>query len=332
MLLRFRITLILLCAVPRYFLYVIIQKVRHKKKLSQATRILVMPQLTRVGDVVCTTPVFRAIKKHSPQSHVAVFVGPKIVGILKNNPHIDQLIIFEPHEYTTFWGPLHAARKIRSQNFDACVNLSGNPLGTFLSVWANIPLRVKITRTHRAFSESISDWMNSNRIRYRVGEYLPSLYLRTLEALSIFEKDVAKQVFTSPAAEKKADIFLRDTGIGLGDVIVGMSISAGNSIKEWPTENFVALAQHVIEKHRAFVVLIGAPGEKDRLLNVKKLIPGNVVVASDFLLEELPSLMKRFQLFVAADTGPIHVAHALVIPLIDIIGPVDPSEQAPRND
>ena len=111
-----------------------------------------------------------------------------------------------------------------------------------------------------------------------------------------------------------------------------MSISAGNSIKEWPTENFVALAQHVIEKHRAFVVLIGAPGEKDRLLNVKKLIPGNVVVASDFLLEELPSLMKRFQLFVAADTGPIHVAHALGIPLIDIIGPVDPSEQAPRND
>jgi ADP-heptose:LPS heptosyltransferase len=42
--------------------------------------------------------------------------------------------------------------------------------------------------------------------------------------------------------------------------------------------------------------------------------------------------MKRMSLFISADSGPIHIAHALEIPLIDIIGPVDPDEQAPDNE
>ena len=56
------------------------------------------------------------------------------------------------------------------------------------------------------------------------------------------------------------------------------------------------------------------------------------IKANDFNLEELPSLMNKFSLYIAVDTGPIYIAHALGIPLIDIIGPVDPTEQPPKDN
>jgi len=54
--------------------------------------------------------------------------------------------------------------------------------------------------------------------------------------------------------------------------------------------------------------------------------------AVDFTLEELPSLTKRLNLYIAVDTGPIYIAHALKVPLIDICGPCDPREQPPLDE
>jgi ADP-heptose:LPS heptosyltransferase len=54
--------------------------------------------------------------------------------------------------------------------------------------------------------------------------------------------------------------------------------------------------------------------------------------AVNFTLEELPSLIKRLNLYIAVDTGPIYIAHALKVPLIDITGPCDSNEQPPNDE
>jgi len=69
-------------------------------------KILVIPQLTRIGDLVCATPVFSALKEVMPDVHVAVvvaeFAGTK--GIIENNPNIDEIIVLSNDEYLEFFG------------------------------------------------------------------------------------------------------------------------------------------------------------------------------------------------------------------------------------
>ena len=64
------------------------------KKLGEKKRILVLPQLSRIGDIVCSTGVFYNIKKSYPDSYVSVLVSKRAFGIIKNNKRIDNFIIF----------------------------------------------------------------------------------------------------------------------------------------------------------------------------------------------------------------------------------------------
>lgn len=280
-----------------------------KKKENQ--RILIIPQFTRIGDLVCVTPVFREIKKKYPDSYLAVVVTPKNSGIIKNNPRIDEIIIFKDRDYLEFFGILRLLKKIRDEKFDWSICVSADTMGTILSIYGLIPNRVKIIRQERSFSEILSDWMNNFLVHYKNGEYLPKLYLNTLWFLGIESSDIKKEVFTSRAGEEKAEKFLKEKNISRDDLIIGIGATAGNKIKEWPLEMFNELAKKLTEVYKAKIIFLNP---------------------NDFSLEELPSLMKRFRIFIAADSGPIHIAHALGVPLVDIIGPVDPADQAPQGE
>ncbi len=302
---------------------------RHPK--SSPKRILVIPQLTRVGDIICATPVLRALKEHFPDRCVAVVVGPKAAGILKNNPHIDELVVFEFDEYEHFFGVFRFFKRVRALRCDVALNLAGSVFGTLISVFADVPVRIKIVRQPRPPAEFFTDWLNTHRVKYEPGVFLPELYLRTLLPIGIRATEVRKEVFVAPDADEKIARFFASRNIPVNAFLIGMSFFAGNPIKEWPPERFVALAERLMKEYQASVVFIGTPAEKKRLEWLGISLPHGAVDAYDFSLEELPSLMRRFSLFIAADTGPIHIADALGIPLIDIIGPVDPSEQAPRG-
>ena len=156
-------------------------------------RILIIPQFTRIGDLICATPIFREIKKKYPNSYLAVVVTPKIAGIIKNNPRIDEIIIFEDRDYLEFFGLCRLFKKIRDEKFDWSICVSADTMGTILSVYGLIPNRIKIIRQERNFSEILSDWMNNFLIYYKNGEYIPQLYLKTIKFFGIESDDIKIQ-------------------------------------------------------------------------------------------------------------------------------------------
>ncbi len=299
------------------------------KNQESSPRFLVIPQLTRIGDVICATPVFCAIKKKYPQSHISVFVSVMTSPLLMHNPHVDEIIQFEDYSF------FQLAKKIRTEHYDWCFSLSGTSLNTLIGLWGMITRRVKITRPGRPLSESLTDWMATDTLEYANHSYLPQVYLNLLKYAGIDSSDTKKEVYTSLDGERKAEAFLTSHALSGADMIVGISVTAGNAIKEWGDEKFSALAMHIIDHYKAIVVFIGSPRDGARISQLVSSIDGthrsSCVQATDFSLEELPSLIKRFTFFISGDTGPMHMAHALGVPLIDIIGPVHPGEQAPQD-
>ena len=304
--------------------------IHRRKKMSEndnQLRILVIPQLTRIGDLVCATPVFRAIKEKFPRSFLAVLATRKNAGIIKNNPHIDEIIIFRNIELFSL------IRKIRESFFDWSFCLAGSSFGTLVSFYGLIPHRAKIIKPDRPFSEILTDWLNQNKLLYHHHTYLPAYYLKILGFIGIINPREAKEVFTSFEGEKKAEEFLSRKGVEKNDLLAILSITAGNKVKEWGDNNFKTLAQRMFEKYGAKTVFIGSQKDERRIDELLKGLPANSFMkAVDFLLEELPSLIKRAGLFIGADTGPLYIAHALGVPLIDIVGPFDWREQAPQDE
>lgn len=299
------------------------RKIRDEGKL----RILVIPQLTRIGDIVCSTPVFRAVKIAYPNSHLAVLVSKKAAGIIKNNSRIDELITYEDYNFLGLMG------KIRRNYFNWSICLSGTSLATLLVFLGLVPRRVKLTRDERPISEILTDWLANFKLRYKHHTYAAGFYLKLLEFIGIKNPEEIKEVFVSSRGEKKAEEFLRQNNISQNHLLIGISLTAGNKVKEWGDDNFKELAKQLVEKYNAKIIFLGAKSDEERIDKaIFDLDKNNFLKAIDFSLEDLPSLIKRLKLLIAVDTGPIYIAHALKIPLIDIIGPVDPTEQPPEDE
>lgn len=295
------------------------------QKLGDDKRILVIPQYSRVGDIVCSTPVLYNLKRTFPNSYVSVLVSKKAIGILKNNPHIDEFIILEDYSQ---YGLIN---RLREGNFNWSINLSATSVNTCLALWACIANRIKTVVENRPITERMTDWMSNHKLLYRNHTYLPQHHINLLKFLKINSPVDKKEVFVSEKAEVKAQTW-RDT-VPKDSRIIGISITAGNKIKELGDDKFEILIKRLLEMKDIVVCIIGSKGDSERIEDfVNRFNDSRCIKSTDFNLEELPSLMKKFSLYVAVDTGPIYIAHALGIPLIDIIGPVDPNEQPPQDN
>lgn len=292
-------------------------------------KILVVPQLTRIGDLICSTPAFRALKESFPQSKISVLVSKKASGIIANNKDIDELIEIE--EYQGHF--LGLVRKLREEHFDAGISLSGTALSSLLFFYGLIPTRVKLTRRPRPLMETCTDILNTCTKKYEHGTYIPSFYMTLLECVGASSKSLEKSVYTTKGGDIKVRTFLKENGIQQGSTVIGVSISAGyNKTKEWGIEKYEELFTKIHKNHSTVFIIIGTESDRVRIRELSSKTDAHVALALDFSLSELPSLFKVFNLFISGDTGPMHIADALNIPLIDIIGPVCDGELTPRGD
>ncbi len=316
---------------PIFFAIVFWKKARYRK--NDHPRILVVPVMRRIGDLMCATPVFRAIKMHMPHSHLAVAVGGNVFDLLKHNPRIDEIININDKPFKGLFGRGRFFLRIAQGRFDYVISLPVNPLHNLIAFFSFAPHRIKTIRSERSFIERLTDWWNTRTLLYRDHTYLPAHYMRLLEFLGIHEPEIVKEIFPAPEGAARARAFFEKRGVVPDDFLVGISITAGNKIKEWGDEKFAKIAQKLQEQYRAKIIFVGGSDDIARIQEViSRLYARAAFPLAGIPLDVLPSFMERFNLFIAVDTGPIYIAHALGIPLIDIVGPVDWREQPPEDE
>ncbi len=299
-------------------------------RAPQSPSVVIVVLTGKLGDVVCCTPVLRALRARLPQARIIAAGGGVLRAVLTDSGLVDEYLDLESRG---------ALARIKACRAEAAVVTGPSFTATALLYLAGISLVVaptvvgghspSETRPYKLLRRFITTFP------YRMGEYAPRERLRALEPLGIFSDDIKKQLGFSEAADKKMSRFLTDHGIDIKkDFVVGISASAGNKIKEWPEERFAEVADYLIEKHHAKVVLTGGQGDARKVEGVLKHIknPSAVINAQgQCTLDELKALVSKLGLFVSADTGPIYIAEAFNVPTVDVIGPIDEKEQPPRG-
>jgi heptosyltransferase I len=114
---------------------------------------------------------------------------------------------------------------------------------------------------------------------------------------------------------------------------VGMHVSGGRAIKQWPEARFREVAEHLVRDRSAAVVLTGTPADRAQIEVVRSALPPERVLdlSDNVDLLTVAAVIEQLDLFVTGDTGPMHLANAVGTPIVAVFGPSDPRRYAPRG-
>jgi ADP-heptose:LPS heptosyltransferase len=296
---------------------------------TNISKIIVVPT-GKLGDVVCATPVLVAIRTYLPNVHLIVAGNSKLhCSILADSGLVDEYIDLQEEGALTRLKSCRAeAGLVTGPSYEptALLYIAGTPLVVAARVEGGFsPAETRLYKILRHFIKTFP---------YRIDKYAPRERLRVLEPLGIFSDDTKKHLGFSKIADKRVKHFLIDNGINIDkNFVMGISVSAGNKIKEWPEERFAQIADYLVVAYGAKIIIIGGLNDKEKIKKTKDYLnhKTEVLEITDFNIDELKALVAKLHLFISVDTGPIYIAEAFDVPTIDIVGPVDENVQPPRG-
>jgi len=296
--------------------------------VAEGGKILVRCQ-NWIGDVVIATASLRCIRQFLPTSHVSVLAKPWVIPILAHNPHIDEIIEYEGRGmHKGVWGMLRLSRFLRTREFEVAILLQRAFEAALIAYLSRIPVRMGYTTDGRGFL--LTHKARSSKDEFDVPRLEHDLKLLQGFGISANEKELCVPV---GAAEKgRVEQRLREFEIKMDEPVVGFSPGAvGSPLKRWYPDRFADLASRIREAYQARILLFGSSDERELGEEIcrRALNPGIVNLAGRISLDAAIALIGCCGLFVTNDSGLMHVAAALDVPLVGIFGPTDPGRTAP---
>ncbi|MDH7570066.1 MAG: glycosyltransferase family 9 protein [Armatimonadota bacterium] len=298
--------------------------------MSQSPQRILVVKMSSIGDVLLATPVSRALREAFPQAHLAWAVDRRCAPIVEENPYLDELIVMRRdtgrlRDIFSYW-----AETRRYPPFDWTLDLHGLARSALVTLASRAPFRAG-----RADAREGSRFAYNRRVVVPCpGAHRVDYYAAFLEELGIPVRCREMILPQSPADEEQARVLLADAGKGAhgSGPWVAMSLTAGRPQKCWPVTSFAQLADRLQQRHGCRVVVLGAPGDRpvaDALKAAMATQPVDLVGRAG--LKTVAALLRQVDLFISADTGPMHMAAAVKTPVVALFGPTDPALYGPHR-
>lgn len=302
-----------------------------------------------LGDAVMTTPALMRLREKFPDAHIAILTPSKLADLWKNHPAIDQTIPIGPDE--TIFG---VAIKLRSEKFDVALVLPNSPRAALEVFLAGIPKRVGYARPWRNFllTQTIPPRPEAVKMRKRSKAEIEELvskpaeikggapapahqiheYLHLAAALGANPEPLPPKLFITDAEIENArnKFGLRH----VSNVVYGMNPGAEyGPAKRWPLRSFIATAQKIQYQTNCVWILFGGTADANLANQIQSSLnnPDLMVcnAAGRTSLRELMALLKCCRALLTNDTGPMHVAAALDVPVVVPFGSTSPDLTGP---
>ncbi len=271
-----------------------------------------------VGDAVMSLPVLSGLVRLFPQAEITVLAAPGVSPLFLGLPGVAEVISYPAgrEKWRVIWG-------LRGR-FHLAVTLP-NSLESALALWLlRAPVRLGYAADARG---QLLNPAVSGRRRL-AGLHTVFYYLGLLQALGEVE------VFTPPAlylGEEEAAAAARLLAATGSGPWVGLSPGAAyGPAKRWPPERFAALGRELAREFGARLVLLGGPGEAlvANLVKTQLGLPVLDLTGKTGLRQAL-AVLSRLKLLVTNDSGLMHAAAALGVPLVALFGSTDPAATGP---
>ncbi|MBM3366975.1 MAG: glycosyltransferase family 9 protein [Betaproteobacteria bacterium] len=293
-------------------------------------RILVIRR-DNIGDLVCTTPVFGALRQQYPHAFIAALVNSYCAPVLDGNPALDAVYVYTKAKHESSqsrlatWGTTALLLwKLRAMRFDVAIAI-GDAAAT-MAAW------LKPGRVIRAGDESGPDIVPSRHIAP----------LHAVEAAFAFLQPLGVTLspgplVVGPAGDRVSR--LKSDNESRSQPVIGLHLSARKPSQRWPVDRFAALARVLAARHDAAIRVFWSPGSQSNAFH-----PGDDEKAERLLaqceglrlrlcpsteLADLVAGMALCDLVICGDGGAMHIAAGLGKPVVALFGDSDPQRWRP---
>jgi heptosyltransferase II len=285
-----------------------------------------------VGDAIMALPALRALRRRFPEAHISVVARPYVADIYRDQNICDQLVAYDPRTaHAGLSGRERLAEQLRSQKFDLAVLLQNAFDAAWLAWRAGVHERIGYARDGR------SVLLTKAVPVPRPGE-IPAheqfYYLELLRRAGLVDNPTGENFIllnVNQEAKRQAGAQLASVGARADAmrIAVGAGASYG-SAKCWPPERFALVADRLTAEFDADVILFGTVAEKPVTAAIASAMKHPPIdLAGKTAIAEVPALLSQCHLFIGNDSGAMHVAAAVGLPVVAVFGPTDPSGTAP---
>jgi len=260
-----------------------------------------------MGDFILTLPVIDNLKLQYPDARIDMMVRPYIKDLVLSTGKIDKVIA-----YDTFFS---AVNEISKEGYDIAIDMIYDYRldSALLAYMSGAPVRAGFSGGFRQilFNYAVSVAKDSKKS-------MLELNLELLRPLGI------PVVVTVPRLTLKVNNAKKD--------IIAIHPGGYYESQRWSEYNFISLSKKILEKHQFSLVIIGAESERALVDRIVKSIDSPRVKALLLPMNELIQALSVCRLLVCNNSGPLHLAAALDVPTVSMMGPTDPNLWQPQGE
>jgi len=293
-------------------------------------RILVLRR-DNIGDLVCTTPLLRALRAQLPASRIVAFVNRYNEPVLHRNPDLDALRSYQKAKHRgadeslpgIYWRRLQTMLELRRQHFDWLLLPGGMQRGAAGAIRMLAPRSVLARAPYDAAAgphevEQVCGLLARMGLRYE-----------TPAARVVPDQAIVRRL----AARIESAVGFRP------ESVVGIHVSARRPAQRWPAERFAELIRRLPERPGAAFMLLWAPGSEsnpqhpgddEKAARIEAALHGfPLALVATQRLEELIAALALCDRVICADGGAMHLAAALQKPMVCLFGDSDAARWHP---
>ncbi|MHB9155945.1 MAG: lipopolysaccharide heptosyltransferase II [Endomicrobiales bacterium] len=297
---------------------------------------ILIVQPSRIGDVLFSLPTAAALRKRFPNAWIGWFVDERCAPLLEGCADIDEVIVFDRGRVSLPY-LLGLRRQLHERRLDLSIDLHGLFKSALMVALAGARFRIASSSTNGMRELS---WLFSREIRPPEKEtHCVDRHLAVARYLGAPDGKPEYHINVGDKERKKIEELLLVPGEASGRPLVAVHPGGGWLSRRWSPERYCALIGRVLSETDARVVLVGGKegGAGEKGLNEKILsrVKGNGQRVADLTgllsLKELAALLLKSTAFVANEAGPLHLAAALNVPSVALLGPTDPARTGPHG-
>lgn len=314
-----------------FFKLIGLRKGYKKSILSDFNTILVV-RLDEIGDVVLTTPFLRELRRSTPSAWITLIVKPTVYNLAELCPHVNEVIVYDWNtqgrlsQLKSHWRALKLSRKyLWHRRFELAIVPRFDVdyyNATFIAYFSGALLRVgyseRVNSQKKILNKGL-DHLLTHVLNYAALKHEVEHNLDVIPFLGGSAEKNNLELWLSSEDEEFAGNILKLKGIDSVTCVVAFGMGASAPKRMWPIAKFVEVARWLIKQYHARIIVVGGYGEESLGKELRNQLNDSIVdVIGKTTLRQTSALLKHCHLYVGNDSGPMHLAAAAGVPIIEI--------------
>ena len=287
--------------------------------LPNINKILVI-RVDGIGDLLNSTPAIALLRENYPSAEITVLARPLNAPVLIGNPDVDRILIFDRKgKHRGILARLQFYHQLRREKFQLVVAMQTAMWSHLVAFLSGATYR--LGRYQKRFRSTLT---HAWRGQYRKGE--THEVDRNLELVGLIcqgegQRKLTFQLSSDEIAAAKAHLASRR--ITRDTFLIGIHPGGSSFDKRWPEKQYAELADRLSQQYNATILLLRGPEESELVQSIQAAMRSDAITYAPESIRELGAMLSCCDLVVCNDSGPMHLAAGLDVPMVAIFGPTD---------